>query len=81
MPPASSHTRRRLFCCLGGKLTATDFSFAAEILGRRRSGDNGNSQQAGCSAAVIGCSVKKLGYGARSLHAGDNATKASSLSI
>jgi hypothetical protein len=39
---------------LAAKLTAIDFSFAAEILDQRRFGDKKNSQEAGCSSAVIG---------------------------
>jgi hypothetical protein len=38
--------------------------FPVEILDLRQFRDKRNSQEAGCSFAVIGCSVNKIGYGA-----------------
>jgi len=54
--------------------------FPVEILDLRQFRDQKNSQEIGCSFAVIGCSVNKIGYGS-TMRAGDNIEIASSLSI
>jgi hypothetical protein len=38
--------------------------FPAEILDLRQFRDKKNSQEIGCSFAVIGCSANKIGHGA-----------------
>ena len=50
----------RCFCCFSHKLSATDISFSAEMLGRRRFGDLKNSETARCSAAVFRCFVIQM---------------------
>ena len=65
--PAAGVKRHRAavaVCSLTVKLTAINVAFPPEILDLRQFRDQKNSQEIGCSFAVISCSVNKIGYGA-----------------